>query len=313
MTRYILRRILLMIPTLLGVFIVVFFVIRLIPGDPAVLMLGGSASDEQIEIYRAAHGLDKPTIVQLGIAFSNLFRGDLGDSLSHMKPVSEVVFAALPSTMELAAIGIVISTFVAIVLGVIAAKFRGRWPDIAVNIGTTVGTAFPTFFIGLWILVIFSLKLDIIPVLANKPGIPHWKTLLGPVLTMILGGSLARTCRSSMLEIMEEDFIRTAKAKGLSERKILFKHALGNALIPIVTMVGYGLATSVGGAVVLETVFTRNGVGRVLIEAISNRDYPLIQGATLIIAAFMIFANLITDITTGIVDPRIRVTGSDIS
>jgi peptide/nickel transport system permease protein len=128
---------------------------------------------------------------------------------------------------------------------------------------------------------------------------------------MVLGGSVARTTRSSMLEIMEEDFIRTARSKGLSERKVLYKHALGNALIPIVTMVGYGLATSVGGAVVLETVFMRNGVGKLLIDAISSRDYPLIQGATLIIASFMIVANLITDITTGIVDPRIRVSGSD--
>jgi ABC-type dipeptide/oligopeptide/nickel transport system permease component len=286
---------------------VVFFVIRLIPGDPAVVMLGGSATEEQLAVYRAAHGLDRSALTQLWIAFQNLLRGDLGESLSHMRPVSSVIFSALPSTMELAAIGIVISTFVAIVLGVIAAKFRGRWPDIAINIGTTVGTAFPTFFIGLWILVIFALKLKVIPVLATQARHPHWQTLLGPVLTMVLGGSVARTCRSAMLEIMDEDFIRTARSKGLSERTVLYKHALGNALIPIVTMVGYGLATSVGGAVVLETVFMRNGVGKVLIDAISNRDYPLIQGATLIIASFMIVANLITDIVTGLVDPRIRV------
>ena len=300
-----------MIPTLLGVFLVVFFVIRMIPGNPAEIMLGGSATNEQIAVYEAAHGLDKPLIVQLGIALKNLVQGDFGDSLSHYRPVREVVFEALPSTLELAAIGIIVSTAVAIVLGVIAARFRGRWPDIAINIGTTVGTAFPTFFIGLWILVIFALKLKVIPVIANKPGIPHWQTLLGPVITMVLGGSVARTTRSSMLEIMEEDFIRTARSKGLSERKVLYKHALGNALIPIVTMVGYGLATSVGGAVVLETVFMRNGVGKLLIDAISNRDYPLIQGATFIIAAFMIVANLITDICTGIVDPRIRVTGAE--
>ena len=311
MTRYIIKRVLLILPTLLGVFLVVFFVIRMIPGEPAAIMLGGNATNEQIEVFNEAHGLDRPLIVQLGIALRDLLKGDFGDSLSHYRPVREVVFAALPSTIELAAIGIVVSTFVAIVLGVIAAKFRGRWPDIAINIGTTVGTAFPTFFIGLWILVIFALKLKIIPVLSNKPGIPHWQTLLGPVVTMVLGGSVTRTTRSSMLEIMEEDFIRTARSKGLSERKVLYKHALGNALIPIVTMVGYGLATSVGGAVVLATVFMRNGVGKLLIDAISSRDYPLIQGATLIIASFMIVANLITDITTGIVDPRIRVSGSD--
>lgn len=309
MARYILKRILFAIPTLLGVFIVVFFVIRLIPGDAAEVMLGGNASNEQLEAYRAAHGLNEPLIVQLGIALKNLVQGDMGQSLSHYKPVTEVVFGALPSTIELAAIGIAIGSVLAIVLGVVAASFRGRWPDIAVNIGSTLGTALPTFYIGLWILVIFALKLNVIPVLSNTAGVPHWKTLLGPVLTMVLGSSLARTTRSSMLEILEEDFIRTARAKGVPGKKVLFKHALGNALIPIVTMIGYGLATSFGGAIVLETVFVRNGVGKVLIDAISSRDYPLIQGATFIIAAFMIVANLVTDIATGIVDPRIRVTG----
>ncbi|MCF0121279.1 MAG: ABC transporter permease [Oscillospiraceae bacterium] len=313
MIKYILKRLLFAIPTLIGVFVVVFFVIRLIPGDPAEVMLGSNATNEQLDIYREAHGLDKPVIVQLGIALGNLFKGDMGNSLSHYKPVTEVVFSALPSTLELSAIGIVISTVIAIILGVVAASFRGRWPDIAVNVASTIGVAFPTFYIGLWVLVIFALKLKWIPVLSNAEGVAHWKTLFGPVLTMILGGSLARTTRSSMLEIMEEDFIRTARAKGLTSKKVLFKHALGNALIPIITMLGYGLATSFGGAIVLETVFVRNGVGKVLIDAISNRDYPLIQGATFIIAAFMIVANLLTDVVTGLVDPRIRITGNSAS
>ena len=310
MKRYILKRLLFAIPTLLGVFVVVFIVIRQIPGDPAEVMLGASATNEQVEIYRVAHGLDRPAIVQFGIALKNLFKGDLGMSLSHYRPVLSVVFERLPSTIELALYGIFISSIVSVILGVVAARFRGRWPDLIIVALSTMGMSLPTFYIGLWVLVIFALKLGIIPVLSNMmQDTPYWKTLFGPVLTMVLGGTLVRTTRSAMLEIMDEDFIRTAKAKGVSGVKILLKHALGNALIPIVTMVGYGLAISFGGAIVLETVFVRNGIGKLLMDAIGSRDYPLIQGATFIIAVFMIFANLLTDVVSGIVDPRVRVAG----
>lgn len=307
MAKYISKRLLSALPTLLGVFIAIFFIIRLIPGDPAEVMLGANATNAQIDLYRRLHGLDQNIFVQLGLALKSLFIGDLGRSLSHSKPVLDVVLEALPNTIELALIGIAISSALAVVLGVIAACFRGRWPDLAVNIGTTIGMALPTFYIGLWVLFIFASKLNWIPVISTTARVPHWKTLFGPVLTMILGSSLARTTRSSMLEILEEDFIRTARAKGVSGKKVLFRHALGNALIPIVTMVGYGLATSFGGAIVLETVFVRNGIGKVLIDAITIRDYPLIQGTTLVIAIFMIAANLLTDIAVGFVDPRIRV------
>ena len=310
MKRYILKRLLFAIPTLLGVFVVVFIVIRQIPGDPAEVMLGASATNEQVEIYRVAHGLDKPAVVQFWIALKNLFKGDLGVSLSHYRPVLSVVFERLPSTIELALYGILISSVVSIVLGIVAARFRGKWPDLIIVALSTMGMSLPTFYIGLWVLVIFALKLGIIPVLSNMiQDTPYWKTLFGPVLTMVLGGTLVRTTRSAMLEIMDEDFIRTAKAKGVSGVKILLKHALGNALIPIVTMVGYGLAISFGGAIVLETVFVRNGIGKLLMDAIGSRDYPLIQGATFIIAVFMIFANLLTDVVSGIVDPRVRVAG----
>ena len=310
MKRYILKRLLFAIPTLLGVFIVVFIVIRQIPGDPAEVMLGASATNEQVEIYRVTHGLDKPVITQFLIALKNLFKGDLGESLSHYRPVLGVVFERLPSTIELALYGILISSVVSIILGIIAAYFRGRWPDLIIVALSTMGMSLPTFYIGLWVLVVFALKLGIIPVLSSMiQDTPYWKTLFGPVLTMVLGGTLVRTTRSAMLEIMDEDFIRTAKAKGVSGVKILLKHALGNALIPIVTMVGYGLAISFGGAIVLETVFVRNGIGKLLMDAIGSRDYPLIQGATFVIAVFMIFANLLTDVVSGIVDPRVRVAG----
>jgi ABC-type dipeptide/oligopeptide/nickel transport system permease component len=308
MRRYVLNRILFAIPTLLGVFAVVFFVIRMIPGDPAEVMLGAAATDAQIESYRETHALNEPLPMQFAAAFGHLFKGDFGQSLSHYRPALEVVFERLPSTVELAAYGITIGSAVAVALGVAAASFRGKWPDLAITALSTLGMSLPTFYIGLWVLVIFALKLKIIPVLGNiSPDTPHWKTLFGPVLTMVLGGSLTRTTRAAILEVLDEDFIRTARAKGVPGAAILFRHALGNALIPIITMVGYGLAVSFGGAIVLESVFARNGVGKLLIDAVTVRDYPLIQCATFVIAAFMIAANLLTDIATGIADPRIRV------
>ena len=312
MAAYILKRILSAIPTLLGVFLAVFFVVRLIPGDPAEVMLGANATEEQLNIYREAHGLNRSTGEQLAIALKEFSTGNLGTSVSYRKPVSELVAGALPNTIELAVIGVLISSIIAVALGVAAAANRGRWPDILINILSTFGMSLPTFYIGLWVLVIFASKLGVIPVLSSAKGVPHYKTLIGPVITMVLGLQLVRTTRSSMLEILEEDFIRTAKAKGVSRKKVLFRHALKNALIPIITMVGYNLATAMAGAIVLETVFVRNGIGKLLIDAITVRDYPMIQGTTLVIAALMIAANIITDIIVAFTDPRIRVTGDSL-
>lgn len=311
MIRYILKRILSAIPTLLGVFLAVFLVIRLIPGDPAEVMLGANATQEQIDIYRESHGLDRSASEQLVIALKGFVTGDLGTSVSYSRPVSELIGAALPNTIELALIGVVISSVIAVALGVLAASKRGRWPDLLINLLSTVGMSLPTFYIGLWVLTIFASKLGIIPVISSRAGVPHYQTLIGPVLTMILGLTLVRTTRSSMLEILEEDFIRTAKAKGASKKSILFRHALKNALIPIITMIGYNLASAMAGAIVLETVFVRNGIGKLLIDAITVRDYPMIQGAALVIAALMITANIITDIVVALTDPRIRVTGEN--
>ncbi|NLK00706.1 MAG: ABC transporter permease [Clostridia bacterium] len=310
MKRYILSRILFAIPTIIGVFILVFFIVRLIPGDPAVTMLGSNATNEQIERYREQHGHDKPIAVQFGIAFKNFLKGDMGQSLSWYRPVREVIFEKLPRTAELAFFGILFGTLAALLLGVTAAVHRGRWPDLLLTAFASLGMSLPTFYIGLWVLVIFAMKLKIIPVISSfGSGVSYWQSLFGPVLTMALGecALITRTTRSSMLEILNEDFIRTARSKGLSEKIVLYKHALGNALIPIVTVVGYSLATAFGGAIVLETVFARNGIGKLLIDGINVRDYPLIQGTTIVIAILMVLINIITDIIYGLVDPRIRV------
>ncbi|MCR4711544.1 MAG: ABC transporter permease [Clostridia bacterium] len=311
MINYIIKRILSAIPTLLGVFLAVFFAIRLIPGDPAEVMLGANATDEQIEIYRESHGLNRSMGEQLLISLKGYVTGDLGTSVSYTRPVSEMIGMALPNTIELALIGVIISSVIAVALGVLAAANRGKWPDLLINVLSTIGMSMPTFYIGLWVLTIFASKLGIIPIISNRAGVPHYKTLIGPVITMVLGLTLVRTTRSSMLEIMEEDFIRTAKAKGVSRKNILFRHALENALIPIITMIGYNLASAMAGAIVLETVFVRNGVGKLLIDAITVRDYPMIQGAALVIAALMIMANIITDIVVALTDPRIRVAGEN--
>ena len=313
MAKYIVKRLLFAIPTIIGVFVVVFFIIRLIPGDPAVIMLGAGATDQQIEVYRESNGLNKPVIVQFAIALKNFLTGDLGYSLSQRRPVAEVIGERLPRTVELSLLGIIFGAFFAVILGVFAAIFRGKWPDLLLTSFSALGMSLPTFFIGLWVLVIFARKLGWIPVISNVGGdAAYWQTLLGPLVTMIIGETalLMRTTRSSMLEILNEDFIRTARSKGLSEKIVLFKHALGNALIPIVTVTGYSLATAFGGAIVLETVFTRTGIGKTLIDAITVRDYPMVQGTTIIIAILMVLINILTDVIYGIVDPRIRVSGS---
>ena len=312
MIQYILKRLLFAIPTIIGVFIVVFFVIRLIPGDPALAMLGAGATDAQIEIYRQKYGLNEPLIVQFGIALKNFMRLDMGNSLSLYKPVSRAIGERLPLTAELAVFSILLGSILAVILGVLAAVCRGKWPDLLLISFATLGMSLPTFYIGLWVLLIFASKLGWIPVISNMGGnISHWQALFGPLLTMVIGETalLLRTTRSSMLEVLGEDFIRTARAKGLAEKYVLFKHALGNALIPIVTVIGYSLATAFGGAIVLETVFTRDGIGKLLIDAINSRDYALVQGTAIVIATLMILINICTDVIYGFVDPRIRVTG----
>ncbi|MDR1539707.1 MAG: ABC transporter permease [Clostridiales bacterium] len=313
MATYIIKRLLAALPTIVGVFAAVFFVIRMIPGDPALSMLGAGATDSQIAVYRQKYGLDEPLPVQFAIAFKGFATGDLGESISLRKPTAEAIMERLPNTVELSLLGIAIGAALAIILGVAAAVNRGSWIDMLLTSISTLGMSLPTFYIGLWVLMIFAMNLKIIPVLSNASDVPHWKSLLGPLVTMVIGETsmLARTTRSSMLEIFDEDFIRTARAKGLGERAILFKHALGNALIPIVTVTGYNLATAFGGAIVLESVFTRNGVGKLLIDAINARDYPLVQGAAIVIAVIMIFINILTDVIYGFIDPRIRVAGDD--
>ncbi|MDR2649888.1 MAG: ABC transporter permease [Clostridiales bacterium] len=310
MGRYIARRLLIAIPTVIGVFLAVYFIIRLIPGDPAAIMLGAKATDEQIEMFRRQQGLDEPLSVQLGIALRNFMTGDLGVSIVSKRPVMALILERLPRTVELALWGIGLASVTGVILGVTAAVFRGRWPDYLITGASTLGMSLPSFYIALMLLTLFAVQLRWIPVIAVEgPGVSRFKTLFAPVLTMVIGNSALtlRTTRSSILEIMRENFIKTARAKGLDEWAVLFRHALKDAAIPIITVIGYNLAGCFGGAIIIETVFSRPGIGLLLIDAVNARDYAVVQGTSAFISIALIAVNLLTDAVYGLVDPRIRV------
>jgi peptide/nickel transport system permease protein len=310
MKSYIAARLLFAIPTMLGVLITVFLIMRSIPGDPAAIMLGKNVTKEQIKQFRDNYGLNDPLPIQLGILVKNFFKGDLGKSIKSHKPVLGMILRRLPKTAELALLAILLGVLLGVAQGIVASVFHGRWPDIAITAGSTLGMSTPSFYIGLLILMVFAVKLGWIPVIGLEGnGNTHFQVTVAPVLTMMLGGSalIIRTTRSAMLEIMGEDYIRTARAKGLTETAVLFKHALRNAAIPIITVVGDSLAHSFAGAIIIETVFVRPGIGKLLIGAVASRDYPVVQGTVVFIAFALIMVILIVDIIYGIVDPRIRL------
>lgn len=314
MKRYIVIRTLFVIPTLIGVLLSVFFILRLIPGDPAEIMLGPGATDKQIELFREQNGLNENIFVQMGIVLKKFLKGDLGRSISSRRPVMDMIMERFPRTAELAIYGVVFGTILGILQGIVAAVYRGRWPDLTITTLSTIGMSAPSFYVALLVLMVLAVKLRLIPVIALEgPNVSHFKAMVAPVLTMVLGGSAltVRTTRSSMLEIIGEDFIRTARAKGVQEKAVLLKHALKNAAIPIITVVGNNLAGSFGGAIVIETVFARPGIGKLLIDAINARDYAVIQGTSVFISFLLIFVILLTDIVYSLVDPRIRLQKSE--
>ncbi|MDR1765775.1 MAG: ABC transporter permease [Lachnospiraceae bacterium] len=310
MGRYILHRLLIAIPTVIGVFLAVFLIMRMVPGDPAAIILGKNATDEQIELYREQNGLNEPFPVQIGVALGKFLTGDLGTSMVSRRTVISLIKERLPRTVELALWGLGLSTLVGVLLGILAAVTRGKWPDYLIVGGASLGISLPSFYIALMLLLLLGAKLGWIPVVGTpREGVSNFKILIAPVLTMVIGNSAMtlRTTRSSVLEIMRENFIKTARAKGLDERAVLFGHALKAAAIPIVTVVGYNLAGCFGGAIIIETVFTRPGIGKLLIDAINDRDYAVVQGTTAFISIMLIAVNLLTDVVYGLVDPRIRI------
>lgn len=310
MKKYFGMRVLMAIPTILGVFLAVFLIIRMVPGDPASVMLGKTVTPEEISLFREQNGLDEPLMTQMVIAVKKFFTGDLGESLSSHKKVTELLKERFPRTLELVLWGMILNSILGIIWGVVASVYRGRWPDYMISGMSTIGMSLPSFYVAILVLVVLAVKLKLIPVIGiQSENANYFQTIVAPVLTMVLAGSALtiRTTRSSMLEVMGEDFIRTARAKGLSEKAVLFKHGLRNAAIPIATIIGYNLASSFGGSIVIETVFNRPGIGKLLMDAVTKRDYPVVQGTAVFIAILLIVVNLLTDVMYSIIDPRIRV------
>lgn len=305
LSKYILRRILIAFPLILGVTTVVFVMLRVaLPGDPAKVMAGDRASPELIEQIRHNLGLDRPLIEQYLIYLRNLMQGDLGRSVKFREPVAGVIAKAFPFTATLTFLCVAIGTTLGLVIGVVTAVYQRTWID---KVGIVVAVLFysiPTFWLGLMLILLFSVGLRALPV----QGIGTWKHFVLPVATLGVGQSalIARLTRSSMIEVLSTDYVRTARAKGLARRRVLIRHALQNTLIPVITVVGLSVGGLLGGAVITESIFHLPGVGSLAIDAISNRDYPMIQGAVILVAASFVFVNLLVDTIYAYVDPRIR-------
>ncbi len=304
MWRYVLKRVVLALPVLVGVSVVVFVAIRLIPGDPAQLMAGQAATQEVVQQIRQSLGLDQPLPVQYLYFLRNVVRGDLGRSLFNGAPVVEELAQRFPRTVRLALASMAVASLIGIPAGILAATRRSTWVDTAVMLVALAGVSVPVFWLGLNLILLFSVRLQWLP----SFGYETWRHLVLPSLTLGAASTavVARMTRSAMLEVLGQDYVRTARAKGLAERVVVSRHALRNALIPVVTVLGLQLGTLLSGAVLTETVFAWPGIGRLLVEAVLARDYPIIQGATLLIAATFVVLNVAVDVLYGLLDPRIR-------
>jgi ABC-type dipeptide/oligopeptide/nickel transport system permease component len=306
-----LSRFLATLPTLLGVLIVVFLVVHLIPGDPIRAVLGDTATAEQVERTRRDLGLDQPLLAQFVDYLGRVLQGDLGTSISSRQSVTGQIAARLPATVSLALAGVAPRMPRGIPRTTERATLRGRTADFVALVVSTVGVAAPSFWVGILLSALFAIKLGWLP--ATGGGTPGdtgsiLMALVLPATALGLSGMamVARMTRSSMLDVLGEDYVRTARAKGARERRVIYWHALRNAAIPIITVIGLNFGHLLGGTIVMETVFARPGIGKLLLDAILGRDYPVVQGVTLVIAVAFVLVNLITDMTYTILDPRLR-------
>lgn len=312
MARYALQRLLAMFPVLLVVAVVTFLLIHLTPGDPAELMAGDEATPEQIAVIRADMGLDRPLYEQLVIYFADILRGDLGESIFSKFKVTTLIAQRLEPTLFIALFSQLVSIIIAIPLGILAAWKANTWVDRVVMVIAVLGLAIPSFWLGANLIWVFSVKLHWFPAIGYVPiseGIVPWiKSITLPSISVgfISAALIARMTRASMLEVLREDYVRTARAKGLGETVVLLRHAFKNASIPVVTIIGIGIAGLVSGLVVTEAIFAIPGVGRLIVDAVTRRDYPVIQGVILMVTVAYVLINLIVDLIYGYLDPRIR-------
>jgi ABC-type dipeptide/oligopeptide/nickel transport system permease component len=299
------------LPTLWAVVTFVFFLIRIVPGGPAVAALGSYATEESIRQLEKQMGLDKPILVQYGIFLKDLCRGDLGKSLITNKPISEEIARGLPYTLDLAVGGMIIGILFGIPTGILTALKRNRPADYIGRILSLVGISMPEFYLGILLMYFLAIKLPFFPVLGGGDlgnlGSRLYHLFL-PALTLgiIMTAFISRMVRSSMLNVLNEDYVRTAKAKGLHERTVIYKHALRNALIPTVTVIGIYMSILMGGSVLTEIIFSRPGLGKMMVFAVKDRDYIALQSVIIIFSAFVFIFNLVTDLLYSIIDPRIE-------
>ena len=312
MGRYILRRLVAMIPVIFIVSLIVFSLIHLTPGDPAQTMLGEEATPKEVAALRAKLGLDQPLPVQYVKWAGAVLHGDLGRSIRSNQPVSEAIRDRLPVTVELALLAMVISLVIAIPVGVVAAMRRNSVADAASPVAALLGVSLPNFFLAILLILVLAVKLrwlppfGYVPLLKDPAG--NLERMIMPAITLgtALAAVVMRQMRSSLLEVLGQDYIRTVRAKGLGELRMVRFHALKNALIPVVTVVGLQIGGLLGGAIITETIFALPGIGRLLVDSIFQRDFPLVQGVVLFVAVAFLFSNLAVDLFYAYLDPRIR-------
>ena len=311
MTTFVLRRVLMIFPVALGVATFTFFILFLTPGDPATVIAGPDAPAAVVDEIRVALGLDQPVLVQYVRYVQQLATFDLGSSILSKRPVSGEIARYLPNTLELLLLTMILTLVVGVPLGIVAALKRGTWADTATMSVALVGLTMPVFSIGLALIWLFGFQLRWLPI--GGRGGPLWTPegityAILPAVTLAMSsiGSLARLTRSSMLEVLGEDYIRTARAKGLHDNLVVYKHALRNAALPLVTILGLQFGFLLGGAVVTETVFSWPGMGRMMIQAIMRKDFPIVQGAVLVFALSFVLINLFVDLVYALINPRVR-------
>ncbi|MFO7311713.1 MAG: ABC transporter permease [Bacillota bacterium] len=306
MAQFVLKRLLMLVPVVLGVSVIVFGLLYLTPGDPALLMLGEHAPQEQYLALREKLGLDLPVHIQYLRWLGRALQLDLGDSIRSSRPVTEEIATRLPATAELAVLAVLVATLIGIPAGVISATRPNSWLDNILTVLALAGVSMPVFWQGLMLIIIFSVYLGWLPPSGRLGG---WEYFVLPVITLgtSAAASITRMTRATMLEAIHEDFVRTARAKGLNERRVIYRHALRNALLPVVTIIGLEFGNLMAGAVITETIFAWPGIGRLAVDAIRTRDYPVVQGVVMTFAVSYVLINLIVDLLYAYLDPRLRV------
>lgn len=304
MRGYILKRLLLLIPTVLGVVTLVFFLVHMIPGDPIEVMLGETAQQIDKEALRTALGLDKPIAVQYADFIKGSFTGDLGESYFYKKSVIKIIAEKIPATVELALLSMLVAVIISIPIGIISAVKKNSFIDSTSMLLSLLGVSMPNFWLGPILIIIFSIYLGLFPV-SGRDGLA---SIILPAITLgtALAAMLSRMTRSSMLDVIDEEYLTAVRAKGANERTVIVKHGLKNALIPIITIIGLQFGALLSGAIITENVFSWPGLGTLFINSIQTRDYPLVQGCVLFFSFSYVIINLLTDLVYAMVDPRIR-------